>query len=344
MKRHLNTLFVTTEGAYLKKDGQAVVVSIEKQNRLRLPLHNLDGIVCLGNNIMCSPALMGASAKAGVSISFLTPYGGFVAAVNGYSPGNVLLRREQYRRADDPDATLHIARHFVAAKIANSRSVLLRAARDTADSEAKAALQSTARRMGHDVRIARNAKTLDSLRGTEGESANTYFSVFNRMMSARVEGFEFTCRSRRPPLDRINALLSFLYSMLTHDARSACEATGLDAAVGFLHRDRPGRPGLSLDLIEEFRAFLADRMALSLLNRKQIQASDFEVTESGAVLLKDKPRKRVLVSWQKRKQDVITHPFLNERTTVGLLVHLQARLLARYLRGDIDDYPPFVWR
>ena len=232
----------------------------------------------------------------------------------------------------------------MSAKIANSRSVLLRAARDSRDSESKAVLQSTAKRMMGDIRAARRAMTLDSLRGTEGESANTYFSVFNHMMSNRVTGLEFTYRSRRPPLDRINALLSFLYSMLTHDARSACEATGLDAAVGFLHRDRPGRPGLSLDLIEEFRAFLADRLALSLLNRKQIQEKDFDVTESGAVLLKDKPRKNVLAAYQKRKQDVITHPFLNEKTTVGLLVHLQARLLARYLRGDIDDYPPFVWR
>lgn len=343
MKKHLNTLFVTSEGAYLKKDGQAVVVSIEKQNRLRLPLHNLDGIVCFGN-IMCSPQLMGACAKSGVSISFLTPYGGFLAAVNGFSPGNVLLRREQYRRADDQPSTLHIAKHFVSAKIANSRSVLLRAARDTNNSESKFRLQSTAKRMARDVHAARSASSLDSLRGTEGESANRYFSVFNHMISDRVDGFEFTCRSRRPPLDRINALLSFLYSMLTHDARSACEATGLDAAVGFLHRDRPGRPGLSLDLIEEFRAFFADRLALSLLNRKQVQAKDFEVTESGAVLLKDKSRKEVLAAYQKRKQDVITHPFLDEKTTVGLLIHLQARLLARFLRGDLDDYPPFIWR
>lgn len=343
MKKHLNTLFVTTEGAYLKKDGQAVVVSIEKQNRLRLPLHNLDGIVCMGN-IMCSPSLMAACAKAGVTISFLTPYGGFQAAVTGFTSGNVLLRRTQYREADNPESTLKIASQFVAAKIANSRSVLLRAARDTKDPSNREQLKSTARRMSFDVTSARNAKSLDSLRGTEGESANTYFSVFTCMMSGHVEGFEFKHRSRRPPLDRINALMSFLYSMLTHDARSACEATGLDAAVGFLHRDRPGRPSLALDLIEEFRAFIADRLVLSLLNRKQIQAKDFEVTESGAVLLKDKPRKEVLSAYQKRKQDVITHPFLNEKSTIGLLVHLQARLLARYLRGDIDAYPPFIWR
>ena len=210
--------------------------------------------------------------------------------------------------------------------------------------ESKAKLQQVAKRMAHTITAARSCTNLDSLRGIEGESANTHFSVFNHMIAPRVEGFEFTGRSRRPPLDRINALLSFLYSMLTHDARSACEATGLDAAVGFLHRDRPGRPGLSLDLIEEFRAFIADRLALSLINRKQIQGKDFEVTESGATLLKEKPRKTVLTAYQKRKQDTITHPFLNEKTTVGLLIHLQARLLARYLRGDIDGYPPFLWR
>jgi len=315
MKKHLNTLFVTTEGAYLKKDGQAVVVAIEKQNKLRLPLHNLDGIVCMGH-IMCSPSLMAACAKAGVTISFLTPYGGFQAAVTGFTSGNVLLRRTQYRQADDADATLEIARQMVAAKIANSRSVLLRAARDCKNELNQANLRTMAKRFG----------------------------VFSCMMSSHVEGFDFKHRSRRPPLDRINALMSFLYSMLTHDARSACEATGLDAAVGFLHRDRPGRPSLALDLIEEFRAFVADRLVLSLLNRKQIQAKDFDITESGAVLLKDKSRKAVLAAYQKRKQDVITHPFLEEKTTIGLLLHLQARLLARYLRGDIDAYPPFVWR
>lgn len=343
MKRHLNTLFVTTDGAYLKKDGQSVVVSVDRETKLRLPLHNLDGIVCFGN-VMCSPFLMGACAKAGVSISFLTMYGGFMAAVNGFSPGNVLLRREQYRWADRPEQTLNLAQNFVAAKIANSRNALLRAARDTTIPESKTVMQKTAKRMAHGIVAARQSRSLDSLRGIEGESANNYFSVFNHMIAPRVEGFEFAGRSRRPPLDRINALLSFLYSMLTHDARSACEATGLDAAVGFLHRDRPGRPGLSLDLIEEFRAFVADRLALSLINRKQIQAKDFEITESGAVLLKDKPRKAVLTAYQKRKQDTITHPFLGEKTTVGLLVHLQARLLARYLRGDLDDYPPFLWR
>ena len=343
MKKHLNTLFVTTEGAYLKKDGAAVVVRIEKENRLRLPLHNLDGIVCFGR-ISCSPILMAACAKAGVTISFLTPYGGFLAAVVGFTPGNVILRRRQYRAADDPAETLAIAKQFVSAKIANSRSVLLRGARDCKDAGATEKLQKTAARMAWDVQAANGAMSLDSLRGTEGESANTYFGCFNQLLSPQASGFEFVGRSRRPPLDRFNALLSFLYSMLNHDARSACEATGLDAAVGFLHRDRSGRPGLSLDLIEEFRAFLVDRLVLSLINRRQVQAEDFEVTESGAVLLRDKPRKAVLAAYQKRKQDTITHPFLGEKTTVGLLIHLQSRLLASYLRGDIDAYPPFVWK
>lgn len=343
MKRHLNTLFVTTEGAYLRKDGQAIAVRIEKETRLRVPLHNLDSVVCFGR-VGCSPALMAACAQANVTISFLNPWGGFLAAVVGFSPGNVLLRREQYRQADDPDASLRVAIGFVTGKVANARSVLLRAARDSKNPAHVENLQQSAKRMAFDLHQVRQAKSLDELRGVEGDSANRYFGSFNWMQAEGVTGFEFESRSRRPPLDRINALLSFLYSMLAHDVRSACEATGLDAAVGFLHRDRPGRPGLALDLMEEFRPFLVDRLVLSLVNRRQIQANDFEITESGAVLLKDKPRKAVLAAWQKRKQDTITHPFLNEKTSVGLLVHLQARLLARYLRGDLDSYPPFVWK
>ncbi|MGB7329370.1 MAG: type I-C CRISPR-associated endonuclease Cas1c [Rubripirellula sp.] len=343
MKRHLNTLFVTTEKSYLRKSGEAVEVRFEKQTRLRVPLLNLDGIVCFGR-VGCSPALMAACAKANVSISFLTPCGGFLAAVTGFTLGNVVLRREQYRRADDEAATLAVAKEFVAAKIANSRGVLLRAARDSKDTEVQSELQRHARRMANDIVAARKETSLDALRGREGESAATYFTAFPLMISPQAKGFDFTTRNRRPPTDPINAMLSFLYSMLTHDARSACEATGLDAAVGFLHRDRSGRPGLALDLIEEFRAFLVDRLTLSLINRRQIQPGDFEFTDSGAVLLKEKPRKTVLAAYQQRKQETITHPFLNEKTTVGLLIHLQARLLARHLRGDSDAYPPFLWR
>jgi CRISPR-associated protein Cas1 len=287
---------------------------------------------------------MAACAQANVTISFLSIYGGFRAAVVGFSPGNVLLRREQYRQADDPDSSMRVATAFVSGKIANARSVLLRAARDSKNSTHVEQLQQAAKRMAFDLQQVRTATSLDQLRGIEGESANRYFEMMDAMQAEGVSGFEFTVRSRRPPLDRINALLSFLYAMLAHDVRSACEATGLDAAVGFLHRDRPGRPGLALDLMEEFRPFLVDRLVLALINRRQIQADDFEITESGAVLLKDKPRKAVLAAWQKRKQDTITHPFLVEKTSIGLLVHLQARLLARYLRGDLDAYPPFIWK
>jgi len=343
MKRHLNTLFITTDGTYLSKEGQAVKVKVEKETRLRVPLINLDGIVCFGG-VGCSPDLMAACAQAGVTISFHNRYGGFKAAVTGFSPGNVLLRRTQYRVADSPEKACLIARNIVAAKIANCRTVLLRAIRDGADEESAQALQQAARAMLDPLDSARKATSLDSLRGNEGDAAATYFGVFQHLIIDPGCGFQFKRRSRRPPLDEVNALLSFLYSMLTHDCRSACEATGLDAAVGFLHRDRPGRPGMALDLMEEFRPFLVDRLVLSLINRKQVAMTDFETTESGDVLLKDDARKTVLSAWQKRKQDELTHPFLDEKTTIGLMVHLQARLVARHLRGDLDAYPPFVWK
>lgn len=341
MKRHLNTLFVTTEGSYLAKDGQAVAVRIEKETKLRIPLHNLDGIVCFGR-VGFSSALAGACAEGGVTLSLLTPNGKFLASVVGYSPGNVLLRRQQYRAADEAEATNQIAKNIVLGKIANCRSVLLRAARDHRSDEDAEHLRSMAKKMAGTLGLIRQAESTESVRGYEGESAASYFSVFNHLVSA--PGFEFSKRSRRPPLDSINALLSFIYALLMHDTRSACEATGLDAAVGFLHRDRPGRPGLALDLMEEFRPFLADRLALSLVNRKQVSAKGFEKTESGAVRMDDKTRKAVLTAYQTRKQDEVEHPFLGEKVSVGMLVHLQARLLARHLRGDLDEYPPFIWK
>lgn len=343
MKKHLNTLFVTTEGAYLRKDGQAVVVRVEKENRLRVPLHNLDGIVCFGR-VGASPALMAACAEAGVTLSMLTAYGRFQAAIVGFTPGNVLLRRTQYRRADDEAASCEIARNMVAAKIANCRSVLLRAARESPPAESKDAIDRTTRRLANSIDEARRANSLEKLRGIEGDAANHYFGVFDHLIRTSEDAFRFTGRSRRPPLDRVNALLSFLYSILTHDTRSACEAVGLDAAVGFLHRDRPGRPGLALDIMEEFRPFLVDRLVLSLINRRQVNARGFTISETGAVWMNDKTRRTVLTTYQKRKQDIITHPFLDEKTSVGMLPHLQTRLLARYLRGDLDAYPPFIWK
>ena len=343
MKQHLNTLFITTEGAYLAKDGQAIAVRIERETRLRVPLHNLDGVVCFGR-VGLSPSVMAACAEAGVTISLLSPYGRFRAAVVGFSPGNVLLRRQQYRAADDAALACHVARNVVAAKIANARSVLLRAVRDASEGRPMGPVSAAAKRMAGQLEDARTADSLDRLRGFEGEAAAAYFGVFGRLIGVAEEAFSFSGRVRRPPTDPVNALLSFLYSILMHDARSACESVGLDAAVGFLHRDRPGRPGLALDLMEELRPFLVDRLVLSLVNRRQVRASGFTTSASGAVTMDAKTRKKVLVAYQKRKQDTIRHPFLGEKTSVGLLVHLQSRLLARHLRGDLDAYPPFIWR
>ncbi len=344
MKTHLNTLFVTLEGAYLRKDGEAVEVRHDGQTKLRVPLHNLDGIVCFGYDIVASATLMSGCAEGGVSLSFHSPHGKFLACTNGFTPGNILLRREQYRRADSEIASLEIARNIVATKIANSRSILQRAARDHGDKDATRAFELSQAVDFLDRRIGFAARTvsLEELRGVEGDSASAYFAVFPRLLTNHDPAITFDGRSRRPPRDPANALLSFLYSLLMHDCRSALESCGLDPQCGFLHRDRPGRPSLALDLMEEFRAFLADRTALSLCNRRQIQSSDFRTEDAGGVFLKDDARKTVLVAWQERKSDEVTHPFLEEKMTVGLLPHIQARLLARHVRGDLNAYPPFL--
>ena len=343
MKKHLNTLFVTTQGSYLAKEGETIVVKLDGEIRLRLPVHTLGGIVCFGN-VSCSPFLMGFCAENGVGVSFLTEHGRFLARVQGPVSGNVLLRREQYRRADDPLSSIHVARAILTGKIANSRTVLQRALRDHADKLNAEAVSFAVKRLGNQLDLLNQEKSLDALRGFEGDAAHIYFSVFDHLIIAQKEAFSFLERNRRPPLDNVNALLSFLYTLLVHDIRSALEVVGLDPAVGFLHRDRPGRPSLALDLMEEFRPFLADRLALSLINRQQIQAGGFQQTDSGAVLMTDETRKTVLVAYQERKQEEILHPFLEEKITIGLLFHTQALLMARYLRGDLDGYPPFIWK
>lgn len=344
MRTHLNTLFVTLEDSYLHKDGEAVAVRHEKETKLRVPLHNLDGIVTLSWNSTISTPLMAACAEAGVTISHHNPHGKFLAASHGFTSGNILLRREQYRRADHEPASLAIAANMVAAKIANSRTVLMRAARDhgTTDPARATALLHASDKMGHRLGTIPRATSLDQLRGIEGECASFYFAAFPHLLVNHDPAITIEGRSRRPPLDPVNALLSFLYAMLRHDCRSALESCGLDAQCGFLHRDRPGRPSLALDLMEEFRAYFADRLALSLFNRKQLQWKHFESLENGAVNLKEDARKHVLMAWQERKATEITHPFLGEKMTLGLLPHIQARLLARHLRGDLDAYPPFI--
>lgn len=343
MKRLLNTLYVTTQGAYLARDGETVAVRSEGRTLLQVPIHTLSGIVCFGH-VGCSPALMGLCGERQVALSFLTEHGQFLARVTGPVSGNVLLRREQYRRADDLSASAGMAWSFVGAKIANSRVVLLRAVRDRPGDPASGPLREAATQLMDILQDLRTDMALGTIRGHEGEAARIYFNAFPHLIVADKESFQFTGRNRRPPLDNVNALLSFVYTLLGHDVAAALEAVGLDPAVGFLHRDRPGRPGLALDLMEELRPYLADRLVLSLINRQQVTGKDFALTESGAVHMDEKARKTVLVTYQKRKEDELQHPFLEEKIAVGLLPHIQAMLLARHLRGDMDAYPSFVWR
>jgi len=343
MKKHLNTLYVTTQGAYLSKEGETVTVKVDNKIRLRVPIHTLGGIVCLGQ-VGFSPFLMGFCAERDVSISFLTENGRFLASVQGPVSGNVLLRREQYRRADDPLISADIAKAFLTGKLANCRAVLQRALRDHPEKINGDELINASLKLKSSLCSLRSDSSLDVLRGIEGEAAHTYFNVFDHLITSQKEDFKFSCRNRRPPLDKVNCLLSFIYTLLVHDVRSALEAVGLDPQVGFLHKDRPGRPSLALDMMEEFRPFIADRLTLSLINLSQIRKQGFKKTESGAVLMDDETRKVVLVAYQKRKQDKIFHSFLGEKVSIGILLHIQAMLLARYMRGDLDGYPPFIWK
>lgn len=343
MKKHLNTLYVTTQGAYLSKEGETVLVSVDGQKRLQAPVHTLGGIVCFGR-VMCSPFLMGFCAENNVSLSFLTEYGRFLARVQGPVSGNVLLRREQYRRADSPEFSAAMARFVLTGKIANARTVLQRVLRDHGDRIEQSSVEQGVASLGSALKRLETTEALDALRGVEGETARCYFGVFNHLITNQKDDFIFNERNRRPPLDNVNCLLSFVYTLLAHDVRSALEGVGLDPAVGFLHRDRPGRPGLALDMMEELRPFFADRLVLSLINLGQVNAKGFVKSETGAVTMADDTCKEVLVAYQKRKQDEILHPFLGEKVAVGILFHVQALLLARHLRGDLDGYPPFIWR
>ncbi len=343
MKKLLNTVYVTTEGAALKKDGENLVAEIEGAEKSRVPLHMLASVVAFGP-ILLSPALIGACAERSIAIVILDRAGRFQARIEGPVTGNVLLRRAQYKAADTPE---EITRSIVIGKIANQRAVIRRALRDYGDEmniPARTALEAATDRMAMILRrVQHRDDSLDLLRGSEGEAATQYFGVFDHLIRSPDPELRWTSRSRRPPLDAINALLSFLYTLLTHDCRSACEAVGLDPAVGFLHRDRPGRPSLALDLMEELRAPLADRLALSLVNRRQLRASDFRQMDGGAVLLTDEARRTVLTAWQERKKEERLHPFLQETAPFGLVPYLQAQMLARHLRGDLDAYPPWFW-
>ncbi|WP_082890210.1 type I-C CRISPR-associated endonuclease Cas1c [Halotalea alkalilenta] len=346
MRRQLNTLYITTEGAWLKKDGANIVMDIEGKERARLPIHMLESLVCFGR-VLVSPPLMGFCAEQGVTITHLSPNGKFLARIEGPVSGNVLLRRTQYRVSDDGAGCAEIVRSILIGKVHNQRAVLSRGLRDYGDKldeGERKRLENARSRMSRITRDLLDEPSTSGLRGLEGEAAQVYFSIFDSLIRHSSEDFRFTGRNRRPPRDRINALLSFLYTLLTHDCRSALESTGLDPAVGFLHRDRPGRPSLALDLAEEFRPLLGDRLALSLVNRRQLREKDFTVAESGGVVLADNARKTVLTAYQERKREELSHAFIGEKAPIGMLPILQAQLLARHLRGDLDAYPPFLWK
>lgn len=343
MKQLLNTLYVTTEDIYLSLDGENVVANREKQVIARYPLHTLQNIVSFSYS-GASPALMGACTERGIGLAFCTPRGRFLARVCGENTGNVLLRREQYRTADDPQGSCRIARNMIFGKLHNARWSIERTLRDHGMRVEKEALSHASRELQSLLPPVAEVMEPDSLRGLEGVGAAAYFGVFDAMILNRKSEFFFHGRSRRPPLDRVNAMLSFAYSLLTHDCASALESVGLDAYVGFLHTDRPGRTSLALDLMEELRPCMADRFVLTLVNNRMVKPEDFQLQDSGAVLLTDDGRKAFLKAWQEKKRETLTHPFLNEKLTWGMIPYIQALLLARCLRGDTEAYPPFLWK
>ena len=343
MRKLLNTLFVTSEDAYLTIDGENVVVNREKQEIGRFPLHTLEQILCF-SYAGASPALMGGCAQRGVGLTFCTPRGRFLARSQGEWNGNVLLRRTQYRLADDPAECCKIARNMIYGKLYNSRWSIERTKRDHALRVDTAALEAASAQLKTQADLALTATDPEMLRGIEGSGAKIYFDVFDRLILQRKEVFSFEKRNRRPPTDPVNAMLSFGYSLLANDCASALESVGLDSYVGFLHRDRPGRNSLALDLMEELRPCLADRFVLTLVNNRMVRPEDFQIQDSGAVLLTDDGRRKFLKTWQERKRDTLTHPYLNEKLSWGMIPYVQALLLARFIRGDLDAYPPFLWK
>lgn len=343
MKQLLNTLYVMTQGAYLSLDHETVKVEVGGKLQMQVPLHHLGAIVTFGN-VMLSPFIMGRCADDGRAVVILDRNGRFKCRVVGKTTGNVLLRQAQYEAVRDKSRAAAIARNIVAGKVKNSREILMRGARETANEEESGALRTAAKVLADALFHLKESTDIDQVRGVEGESANAYFHVFDRMVKEDDrQTFTLKGRNRRPPLDPMNGLLSFLYTLLLNDCITAVEGVGLDSQMGFLHALRPGRPSLGLDLMEEFRSVLADRLALTLINRKQITATSFEVRPGGATYLNDAGRKEVVVAYQKRKQDEFHHQVLDEKLPFGLLPHVQARLLARHLRGDLEAYTPVLY-
>ena len=343
MKKLLNTLFITQPDVYLSLDGDNIVVLKDQDKLGRVPLHNLESIVSFGYT-GASPALMGYCAERNISIVFLTMTGRFLARVIGKSKGNVVLRKKQYRVSEDEVLSAKIARNFIIGKIYNNKWIIERMTRDYPLRVDVAQFKSVSQHLSSLILLIRECEDLERLRGLEGQAAISYNKLFDQMILQQKEDFYFNLRSRRPPLDNVNAMLSFAYTLLSNDMASALESVGLDAYVGFLHRDRPGRVSLGLDVMEELRGVYADRFVLSLINKKVLNKDDFLKKENGAVIMTDDARKKFLASWQNKKQEKITHPYLGEKISWGLVPHTQALLLARYLRNDLDEYPPFLWK
>lgn len=343
MKKLLNTLYVTSENSYLSLDGENIVVFEDKKEVGRLPLHNLEGIVSFGYR-GTSPALMGACADRNISLCYVTPQGKFLARVTGKIKGNVILRQQQYESSRDKEISLSIAKNCITGKIYNARWVLERAVRDHSFQINTDQVKTASVHLKQSLEYIRNSQSKEQLRGYEGEAASIYFGVFNELILQQKKDFVFCGRNKRPPLDNINAMLSFVYTLLTNQIASALECVGLDPYIGYLHTERPGRVSLALDLIEKLRAPLADRFVLSLINKKVITRKNFKTKENGAVIMDDEARKRLLTEWQNRKKETITHPFLKEKIEWGMVPYVQAMLLARYLRGDLDGYPVFLWK
>ena len=343
MKKLLNTLYVTSENSYLGLDGENIVVFEEDKEKGRLPLHNLEGIVSFGYRGV-SPALMGSCAEKNISLCFMTPQGKFLARITGKTRGNVLLREQQYASSLDSAISLEIAKNCILGKVYNARWVLERCVRDHSMQVDADKIKIASEKLKHTLGLIQTCESKAQLRGFEGEAASVYFGVFDEMILQQKKDFSFQGRNKRPPLDNMNAMLSFVYTLLTTTIASSLECVGLDPYVGYLHTERPGRVSLALDMIEELRAVLADRFVLSLVNKKIVNGKNFTKKENGAVLMDDELRKKLLVEWQKKKKETITHPFLKEKVEWGMVPYVQAMLLARYLRGDLDSYPVFLWK
>jgi CRISP-associated protein Cas1 len=343
MRKLLNTLYVTSPNTYLSLDGENIVILKEEIEVSRIPLHNLEGIVAFGYT-GASPALMGACAKRNIALSFMKQSGKFLARVVGEVRGNVTLRKTQYRLSDSTEESNKIAKNFIIGKIYNARWVIERATRDYAVRLDVDKLKGISKVLANSLKLVEQSEDLEQLRGFEGEAASQYFSVFDDLILQQKESFYFHCRNKRPPLDNVNAMLSFVYTLLAHDVAASLETVGLDPYVGFLHRDRPGRVSLALDMMEELRSICADRFVISLINKREVNANGFTQKENGTVIMDDDTKKTVLKAWQSKKQETITHPFLQEKLEWGLVPYAQAMLLARFIRGDLDGYPTFMWK